>query len=57
MKKTNLMMRKLLLTVSGSSVFYVFTAAVVDPPLDPVLTLITMLAAIFLTAIAMLYGQ
>jgi hypothetical protein len=57
MKKTNKLKRNFLLTISGSTVFYVLVAAVTDPPLDPGLTLITMLAAILLTALAVLYGH
>ena len=55
MKKTNNPLKRyLLLTVSGSTAFNIVTAAVVDPPLDPILTLVTILAATFLTALALL---
>jgi hypothetical protein len=57
MKKTNKLKRNFLLTISGSTVLYVLAAAITDPPLDPELTLVTMLAAILLTALAVLFGQ
>lgn len=52
MKKTTVLKRNTLLSVSGFIILYIFIAAVIDPPLDPVLTLITLLAATFLTALA-----
>ncbi len=55
MKKTSTLRRNLLLTVSGLITLYILTAAVVDPTLDSGLTLVSMLAAILLFAIALLY--
>jgi|OpeIllAssembly_1097287.scaffolds.fasta_scaffold2070414_1 hypothetical protein len=49
--------RNLILTVSGSFVSYVVAAAVIDPPLNPVLTLGILLVSVFLVALAMLFGR